>query len=53
MENLNLVKMNYKDIKGLSLVKNGDLGLNSKVYRLDEDNCIKIFNKPRFGVLFI
>ena len=44
MEGLNLVKMSKSDIKKLSLVKNGDMGTTSKVYRLNESECLKYFN---------
>lgn len=44
MEDLNLVKMSKSDIKKLSLVKNGDMGTTSKVYRLNDYECLKYFN---------
>lgn len=44
MEALNLVKMSKSDIKKLSLVKNGDMGTTSKVYRLNDSECLKYFN---------
>lgn len=44
MDKLNVVKMTRKDIKGLPLVKNGKMGATSKVYRLNNLECLKIFN---------
>lgn len=47
METINLINISYNNLKKLSLVKNGDIGISSKVYRLDKDKCIKIFNESK------
>lgn len=44
MDKLNAIKMTKKDIKGLSLVKNGKMGATSKVYKLNNLECLKVFN---------
>ncbi len=43
-EKLNLVNMKNSDLKNLKLVKNGDIGTTSKVYRLNQFECLKVFN---------
>lgn len=46
-DQLNVQKLCKKEINGLSLVKNGDVGSFSNVYKLNETECIKIFKKPK------
>lgn len=46
METLNFIKMKKSDLKSLSLVKNGDMGTTSRVYRLNDSECLKFFNYP-------
>lgn len=44
---LNVQKLSRKDIYKLSLVKNGDIGTLSKVYRLNNLECLKIYKKAK------
>lgn len=41
---LNIIRMSKNDIKKLKLVKNGNCGTTSKVYKLNDKECIKVFN---------
>ncbi|MGN1000611.1 MAG: hypothetical protein ACI4OG_01585 [Bacilli bacterium] len=41
---LNVIRMSKNDIKKLKLVKNGNCGTTSKVYKLNDKECIKVFN---------
>ena len=43
----NLEKMSYGYIKKLELVRNGDAGIDSRVYRLNYEECIKLFNHSK------
>ena len=40
----NIEKISYGHIKKLELVRNGDAGIDCRVYRLNYDECIKLFN---------
>ena len=40
------VSMNREDIDKLKLVKNGQIGFLSMVYRLNDDECLKVFRSP-------
>ncbi len=41
------LEMSANDIEKLKLVKNGNIGLLSRVYRLNEDECLKVFRQPK------
>ena len=43
----NVQKMSFCDIKKLELVNNGDVGSSSKVYKLNDKECIKLFNESK------
>ena len=43
----NIVKMSFGYIKKLELVKNGDAGVDCKVYHLNNKECIKLFNHSK------
>ena len=42
---VNIEKFTEEEIKNLELVKNGNVGFNSIVYRLNDKECVKIFRK--------
>ena len=42
---VNIEKFTMEEIKNLELVKNGSIGFNSIVYRLNDKECVKIFRK--------
>ena len=42
---VNIEKFTEEEIRNLELVKNGEIGFNSKVYRLNEKECVKIYRK--------
>lgn len=42
---VNIEKFTKEEIKNLELVKNGNIGFNSIVYRLNDKECVKIFRK--------
>ena len=44
---LNIRKFSRRDITKLELIKNGSIGNSSKVYKLNDLECIKIYNKSR------
>ena len=44
---INIRKYTPTQIQKLELVKNGDLGINGKVYRLNDLECLKIFNNNK------
>ncbi len=44
---LNVKKFSRKDINSLKLIKNGNVGNSSKVYKLNDLECIKIYNKSK------
>lgn len=41
----NIEKMSFCNIKKLELVRNGDKGASSRVYKLNYTECIKLFNQ--------
>lgn len=40
---IKIKSMSFKQIDKLKLVRNGGIGANGKVYRLNSNECLKIF----------
>lgn len=47
LNGINIRSFTKRQLQELQLVKNGDIGSNSKVYKLDDDECLKVFNKSK------
>ena len=44
---VNIERFTDKEIKSLSLVRNGKIGFNSVVYRLNDKECLKVFRNSK------